>query len=104
MNFYLTDQGLDGRTFTICAGGELDMYSAPALRDAIADAAGTGAAVVLVDLGEATFVDSTTIGVLVAAARTLREAGSRLSLRCVNRNVLRTFEIAGLERHMPISR
>ncbi len=104
MSFYVKDGGRVGRTLMIRAGGELDMYAAPALRDAIAGALDAGAPRVLLDLAEATFVDSTTIGVLAAASRQLREAGSRLCLRSTNRNVLRTFEIAGLDRQIPISR
>jgi anti-sigma B factor antagonist len=103
MNYYLKEEERAGQMHTIRAGGELDMFAAPALRDALAGALDAGAPRVLVDLAEVTFVDSTTIGVLAAASKQLREAGSRLCLRCTNRNVLRTFEIAGIDRQMPIS-
>ena len=104
MNFYVKEAELVGHTLTIRVGGELDMYAAPTLRDALAGALDAGAPRVLVDLVEVTFVDSTTIGVLAAASRELREAGRRMCLRSTNRNVLRTFEIAGLDRQIAISR
>ena len=104
MGFYVKEAERVGRTLTIRAGGELDMYAAPTLRDALADALEAGAPRVLVHLAEVTFVDSTTIGVLVAASRELRDAGGTLCLHSTNRNVLRTFEITGLDRQMPISR
>jgi anti-sigma B factor antagonist len=102
MSFYLKEQCRSGDTLTINAGGELDMFAAPALRDALASTLDAGAPRVLVDLNEVTFVDSTTIGTLVAARGQLREAGISLCLRCTNRNVLRTFEIAGIHRQLPI--
>jgi anti-sigma B factor antagonist len=104
MRYYLTEPKVIGDTTRIVAGGELDMWAAPALRDALARALEACLPHVVVDLTDATFVDSTTIGTLLAASKHLREAGSRLQLRCTNRNVLRTFEIAGLERHISVSR
>jgi anti-anti-sigma factor len=58
---------------------------------------------VFVDLTEATFVDSTAIGALMAASREIRESRGRLTLICANRNVLRTLEIAGLDRHIEVA-
>jgi anti-sigma B factor antagonist len=104
MSFYVKEAERVGQALLIRAGGELDMYAAPTLRDALTDARDAGAPRVLVDLAEVTFVDSTTIGVLVAASEQLREAGSGLCLRSTNRNVLRTFEITGLDRQIAISR
>ena len=104
MNFYVKHAGVDGDTMTIAAGGELDMFAAPALRDALEEALEASVPRVLLDLADATFVDSTTIGTLLGASKRLRESGSRLQLHCTNRNILRTFEIAGLERVIDVSR
>jgi anti-sigma B factor antagonist len=89
---------------TIAAGGELDMCAAPEIRDALAGALDAAVSRVLLDLRDATFVDSATIGMMIGASRQLRETGSRLLVRCTNRNILRTFEIVGLEREIPVSR
>jgi anti-sigma B factor antagonist len=104
MNFYVKQAGVVGETMTIAAGGELDMCAAPAIRDALREAREAGVQRVVLDLTDATFIDSTTIGALMGAAKELREAGSRLELGCTNRNILRTFEIVGLEREIPVSR
>ena len=104
MNFYVKHAGVVGDTLTIAAGGELDMCAAPAIREALAEAREVDARVVLLDLDDATFIDSTTIGTLMGASKQLRDADRRLWLRCTNRNILRTFEIIGLERAIPISR
>ena len=82
----------------ITASGELDLNAAPALRETLIGLAELEQIDLIVDMGEATFVDSTVIGVLVARLRALQAAGGSLTLVCRNANVLRTFEIAGIER------
>jgi anti-sigma B factor antagonist len=104
MNFYVKQAEVAGATMTIVAGGELDMCAAPAIRDALEEACDADVRRVVLDLRDATFVDSTTIGTLIGASRQLRDSGSRLHLRCTNRNILRTFEIVGLEREIPVWR
>jgi anti-sigma B factor antagonist len=104
LGYYLTEIGAAGGQNTIVVGGELDLSAAPALRDALARAIDRHQAHVIVDLTDATFADSTAIGVLLHASARIREARGRLSLICTNRNVLRTVEIAGLERHIAVAR
>jgi anti-sigma B factor antagonist len=100
MSYYLTEMGVEGDKTTIVLGGELDMRAAPALRDALKRAIEGRVKYLIVDLSTATFVDSTGIGALLQASAHVRATGGRLGLICTNRNVLRTIEIAGLERHL----
>jgi anti-sigma B factor antagonist len=100
MTYYLTETGGTAEEVTIILGGELDLRAAPALRDALARAIKARVKHVIADLTDATFVDSTAIGALLAASGQIREAGNRLTLICTNKNVLRTVEIAGLHRHI----
>jgi anti-sigma B factor antagonist len=104
LGYYLTEIGAAGDGITIVVGGELDLCAAPALRDALTRAIDRRQAHVIVDLTDATFADSTAIGVLLHASVRIRETRGRLSLICTNRNVLRTVEIAGLERHIAVAR
>ena len=83
-------------------GGELDLSAAPALRAALDRANAARAAQIFVDLTETTFVDSPSIGVLVAASKRVCEAGGRLHVICSNPNVLGIFEITGLDQLIPI--
>ena len=103
MSYYLTEMGADGDQVKIVLGGELDMRAAPALRDALTRATEARVTYVIVDLTDATFVDSTTIGALIMASRQVRDSGGRLGLICTNRNVVRTVEIAGLDRHLVLA-
>jgi anti-sigma B factor antagonist len=103
LGYYLTEMGAAGDQTTIVVGGELDMCAAPALKDALTRAIDQHVTHVIVDLSDATFADSTAIGVLLEASGRMRETGSRLRLICTNKNVLRTVEIAGLERHIAVA-
>ena len=56
----------------------------------------------VVDLSKATFIDSTTLGVLVGGVKRLRPVGGSLSLVCTDQNITKIFEITGLDRVFPI--
>jgi anti-sigma B factor antagonist len=80
----------------IAVDGELDMTAAPDLRAAIGAAIDAGATALVVDLSEVTFIDSTGIGVLLAARHRLQRSGGSLDLVCTEPNVLRVLEIVGV--------
>ncbi len=52
----------------------------------------------IVDFTSTTFIDSTTLGVLVGGVKRLRPADGRLSLVCSDANIAKIFEITGLDR------
>lgn len=78
--------------------GEADLHVAPDVRDRIAAAIADGASEVVVDLSDATFVDSMTLGVLLAAMKRLRARGGQLRLVVPRAEVRRIFEITLLDR------
>jgi anti-sigma B factor antagonist len=53
---------------------------------------------VIVDFRDTTFIDSTTLGVLVGGVKRLRSNDGQLSLVCSDRNITKIFEITGLDR------
>ena len=77
--------------------GEADIYTAPELKEALNAAIEGGATSVLVDLSGATFIDSTTLGVLMGAVRRLRPGGE-VAIACADPNIRRIFEITLLDR------
>ena len=83
---------------TVAVAGEVDLYTAPALKQAIGDAIDQGARNVLVDLSRTTFIDSTTLGVLMGAVKRLRPAGGELAIACSDPNVRKIFAITLLDR------
>ena len=90
------------RAHVVTASGELDLVAAPALRETILELIELGRTDLVVDMSGATFIDSTVIGMLVGRLKALYGVGGSLSLVCAEPNVLRTLEVAGVERVFPI--
>jgi anti-sigma B factor antagonist len=93
-----------GDTAGIALEGELDLAGSPCVRQALVDAINDGAGRVAVDLSSLSFVDSTGLGVLVGAYKRARSFDIEFVLVNPTRAVARVFEIAGLDRVMPIER
>jgi anti-sigma B factor antagonist len=77
--------------------GEVDVYTAPGLRDRVSDLLDGGQHQIVIDLGGVEFLDSTGLGVLVAGLNRAREVGGSLSLVCPQERVLKLFRITGLD-------
>lgn len=102
MNFHIDDHEIDADTHVIELGGEIDLYTAPEFKERMVQLIEDGKKRIVVDLSDATFVDSTTLGVLVGGVKRLRPAGGTLALVCTDQNITKIFEITGLDRVFPI--
>ena len=98
MNFDIKTEQLDGNAYVIALAGEVDLYTAPEFKQQLLDVIGKGAKNVVVDFSDTTFIDSTTLGVLVGGVKRLRTNDGQLSLVCSDRNITKIFEITGLDR------
>jgi anti-sigma B factor antagonist len=98
MNFEIKTEKLDGDTYVLSLAGEADLYTAPELKQQLVEVIGEGGVEVVVDLTETTFIDSTTLGVLVSGVKRLRPVDGRLSLVCSDPNITKVFEITGLDK------
>ena len=98
MNFDVKTDQVDDSTYVIALAGEVDLYTAPEFKQQLLDAIGKGAKDVIVDFSDTTFIDSTTLGVLVGGVKRLRTNEGELSLVCSDRNITKIFEITGLDR------
>jgi anti-sigma B factor antagonist len=98
VEFALTDEAVDERTHVIAVRGDVDRYSAPERRQRLDDLIGDGKTRVLVDLCETSFIDSTTLGVIVGAIKRLRIHEGTLALACDDPSILRVFGITGLDQ------
>ena len=101
-DFHATTTNLGDGLAVVVVGGEADLYTAPQLKKALAAALDGGARYVLVDLSSTTFIDSTTLGVLMGAVRRVRPEGGELAIACDDANIRRIFEITLLDRVFPI--
>ena len=98
MNFNIQDEEIDSTTHVIELGGEVDLYTAPEFKERLVQLIESGKTQIVVDLSQATFIDSTTLGVLVGGVKRLRPAGGSLALVCSDQNITKIFEITGLDR------
>ena len=98
MNFDIKTEQLDGDAYVIALAGEVDLYTAPEFKQQLLEVIGQGGKEVIVDFTETTFIDSTTLGVLVGGVKRLRTNDGQLSLVCSDRNITKIFEITGLDR------
>src|SRR4026209_2736031 len=98
MNFDIKTEPIGGDAYVIALTGEVDLYTAPEFKQRLLDVIGKGAKNVIVDFSDTTFIDSTTLGVLVGGGERLRTNDGQLSLVCSDRNITKIFEITGLDR------
>ena len=98
MNFDIKTEQLGDGTALISLAGEVDLYTAPEFKQQLLDVIAKGAKDVVVDFTRTTFIDSTTLGVLVGGVKRLRAQDGRLALVCSDRNITKIFEITGLDR------
>jgi len=98
MNFDIKTEQLDGDSYVISLSGEVDLYTAPEFKQQLLEVIGQGAKEVVVDFTDTTFIDSTTLGVLVGGVKRLRANEGQLSLVCSDRNITKIFEITGLDK------
>jgi anti-sigma B factor antagonist len=89
----------DGAGWTVvCVAGELDVYTAPRLREELVDVIADGCRRLIVDMNGVTFIDSTGLGVLVGILKRMRTVDGELRVIAANEPVLRTMRITGLQR------
>lgn len=81
--------------------GELDLYNAEDVRAALLECCADEPAVLVVDLEQVTFIDSTALGVLIEArSRMADRSGFRLAAPGLETR--RALEVSGLDRHFSI--
>jgi anti-sigma B factor antagonist len=85
----------------VALSGELDLSTAPALRERLLAICDSGKSIVL-DFRNVTFADSTTLGVLVATHKRLRDQHGRLTIANVDPSVRQVFAITSLDSFIPI--
>jgi anti-sigma B factor antagonist len=96
--FEVNDEEVDATTHVVDVAGEVDLYSAPELKAHVIDAIDNGKTRIIVDLTNTTFIDSTTLGVLVGARKRLRVNNGTLAVVCPDPDKLGLFEMTGLDR------
>jgi anti-sigma B factor antagonist len=95
--FRVTERDLDERATVIAVAGEIHASTAPQFSGLLTAAIDAGRTLIVLDLTDVSFIDSTGLSVLLNALRRVTHAGGRMSLVCTNPTVLRLFEITRMD-------
>lgn len=98
MNLKINTRSLDNQASVIDLEGEVDVYTAPQLKQQIINLLDGGVKHVIVNLEAVDYLDSTALGVLIGGLKRLRERDGTLDLICPNPRIKRIFEITGLDK------
>ena len=101
MELGLDVRKLDGHS-VVDVKGEIDVYTAPKLREKLIELVSEGSYHVVVNLEGVDFLDSTGLGVLVGALKRVKAHDGSLSLVCTQDKILKIFKITGLTKVFPI--
>jgi anti-sigma B factor antagonist len=100
--FHLDTVGPIGDCAVLRVTGEVDVYTAPLLREQMRELPAKGAVHLIADLSRVDFLDSTGLGALVGGLKRLREAGGSLALVISTPRILRIFQITGLTKALAV--
>ncbi len=92
----------EGDRTVVVVGGEIDVYTAPKLREQLIDLVSSGQYHLVVDMEGVEFLDSTGLGVLVGGLKRVRAHEGSLRLVCTQERILKIFRITGLTKVFPI--
>jgi anti-sigma B factor antagonist len=97
IEFGIEERRVDTGTHVVAVTGEIDLFTAPEFKQRVMAPIAAGARHVIVDLTGTTFIDSSSLGVLIGAHRRLKTRGGRLVVACDNEAIVKTFRITGLD-------
>jgi anti-sigma B factor antagonist len=93
---------VEGDRTVVTVGGEIDVYTAPKLREHLIDLVAGGSYHLIIDMENVDFLDSTGLGVLVGGLKRVRSHEGSLDLVCTQDRILKIFRITGLTKVFPI--
>lgn len=82
--------------------GEIDVNTAHRIRDTLGDLTRTASAQILVNLSRATYIDSSGLGILMAARKDTLQSGGRFVLCGMTKDVRMVFELTRLDKFFEI--
>jgi anti-sigma B factor antagonist len=97
IEFAAWEEQVDKQTRIVAVRGEVDLFTAPEFKQRVNAAIEAGTTLVVVDLNEASFIDSSSLGILISAHKRLRMRGDLLVIVCEVPAILNTFTITGLD-------
>jgi anti-sigma B factor antagonist len=97
IEFGIEDRRVAADTHVVAVTGEIDLFTAPEFKARMGQPIEDGVDRVIVDLSGTTFIDSSSLGVLIGAHRRLKQRNGSLVVVCDNETIVKTFKITGLD-------
>jgi anti-sigma B factor antagonist len=97
IEFAIEDRRIGDDTHVVAVAGEIDLFTAPEFKQHLSQPIEDGMGRVIVDLTATTFIDSSSLGVLIGAHRRLKQRRGTLIVVCDNEAIVKTFKITGLD-------
>jgi anti-sigma B factor antagonist len=91
-----------GPWFVVGVVGELDLASAPELRQQLVRLINQGATRLIIDLRATDFIDSIGLGVIIGALKRLPPASGQLAVLCTTHRIRTVFEATRLDTIIPL--
>lgn len=82
--------------------GEVDAFTAPKLREELLPLTEVKSSMIIIDLSEIQYMDSTGLGIFIAALKSCKKNEADLKLKGMTPRVERLFEITGLDEIIDI--
>ena len=98
MDIKVTVREAPGDCYVVDLSGEIDVYTAPKLREKLISLVEAGSYQLIVDMEGVDFLDSTGLGVLVGGLKRVRAHDGWIDLVCTQSRILRIFRITGLNK------
>lgn len=98
MNFRMDTRTMEKELPVIELEGEVDVYTAPQLKQQMISLLEGGSRRMVVDLTKVEYLDSTALGVLIGGLKRMREQDGNMVLVCPSPRIRRVFEITGLDK------
>ena len=97
IDFAIEDRRVREGVHVVAVTGEIDLFTAPEFKQRMTTPIEDGVARLVIDLSATTFIDSSSLGVLIGAHRRLRQRGGSLVVVCDTETIVKTFKITGLD-------
>ncbi len=88
---------LDSSGVVVTVTGDIDLFTTPDFKRAVAEAMSRDTETLVIDLSRSTFMDSSSLGVLIGAHRKLARRGRPLIVVCDNEAILKVLRVTGLD-------
>lgn len=94
---------MEGKVAVVAPGGDVLASSMPDLRPALRDLVRSGVGEIVMDLRDTSMIDSTGLGLLLAAFNSIQAAGGKFSIVHASDEILELLHSMRMHQHFSVS-